>query len=914
MAELTQILGGDGFRVCTATTMAEDLRRALDRLGQSGQESLYQRYGGGTLKQRPLINPLTGENEKDNPGFSLFFNGDGKLLWKSFRSDSHGDLYDFIREVADESTARMEFGLDEVPQSAPQPAPQESAPQELAPQLAPQPATGTDDNLSQRQHAKAMAYYKASVSDAEAIALYLRRREITLPIAPTILFHPQQKAMVAPVQNVYGERIGIHRTWFARGEKGMLGPVAGGAVRLQERMKAVLFLGEGIETVLSVMQARASDMGSAWAALSTSGLKNIQLPDTVTHVCVLADCDKNQAGQKAARHLAQRLLKEGKTVQIVWPCDPDSVLTHSMDFNDLLREDPSGESIRDRFHRAPFIKPSRTNSAGDRDDLGSCEEIWPDPEPLQVQLKPVQPFKYQLLPDALRPWVKDIAERMQCPPDFIAVSAMISMAAILGNKIAIQPKSLDDWFVVPNLWGLLVGRPSVMKTPALNEGLQAIERLQSNKQKEYKRLKKDWVSLNVLKSLKLDAAKDKAKKAVRDGSDDDALSFLVGATKNNPEEPTPQRTIVTDVTVEKLGELLSQNPNGLLLKRDEISSFLNNLERPENASERSFYMEAFNGYGPYVYDRVVRGTIQIESMTLSLIGTIQPARLSAYTHAALHMSKNDDGLIQRFQLAVYPDPVTEWTYMDRRPNHEAFERAWQTFKALDDLETPEKKKADQAEGSEEGAKEEGAKAGKKKADQAEGSEEEGAEAGKMPKPFLLSFTPEAQKMFFYWLTELEASIRVEDIHPAIEAHLVKYRSLGPSLALILHLADGQGLTPIGLDAATRAFVWCDYLRSHMERIYGSAVDLAQIAADALLKKIQQGKLSSPFKVRDVRKKGWTGLDSVDIIKAGVHVLEEHGYIKAEPPSASIQGGRPTVRYACNPKVLSKAWVQHDDDV
>ncbi|VEJ45439.1 Uncharacterised protein [Bartonella vinsonii] len=56
-----------------------------------------------------------------------------------------------------------------------------------------------------------------------------------------------------------------------------------------------------------------------------------------------------------------------------------------------------------------------------------------------------------------------------------------------------------------------------------------------------------------------------------------------------------RRLIVNDVTVEKLGELLKENPRGLLLVRDELASFLANLERKEYQSERSFYLTAFNG-------------------------------------------------------------------------------------------------------------------------------------------------------------------------------------------------------------------------------------------------------------------------------------------------------------------------------
>ena len=38
-------------------------------------------------------------------------------------------------------------------------------------------------------------------------------------------------------------------------------------------------------------------------------------------------------------------------------------------------------------------------------------------EELPIALPPVAPFADDLLPVALRPWISDIAQRMQCPPD-----------------------------------------------------------------------------------------------------------------------------------------------------------------------------------------------------------------------------------------------------------------------------------------------------------------------------------------------------------------------------------------------------------------------------------------------------------------------------------------------------------------
>ena len=110
---------------------------------------------------------------------------------------------------------------------------------------------------------------------------------------------------------------------------------------------------------------------------------------------------------------------------------------------------------------------------------------WRAPQPVPRGRPPVPPFDGALLPAALAPWVADVADRVQCPPDFIAVGVLVAAAAVLGRKVAIRPKRQDDWAVVPNLWGLAVGPPGIMKSPALAEALRPLQRLVTDAQAQY---------------------------------------------------------------------------------------------------------------------------------------------------------------------------------------------------------------------------------------------------------------------------------------------------------------------------------------------------------------------------------------------------------------------------------------------
>jgi len=84
---------------------------------------------------------------------------------------------------------------------------------------------------------------------------------------------------------------------------------------------------------------------------------------------------------------------------------------------------------------------------------------WPDPEPLPVTLPSVAALKPSMLPDKLRPSIVDIAERAQAPLDFPAVAVIVALSSALGRRIGIYPKQHDSWLVIPNLWGVIVGKP-----------------------------------------------------------------------------------------------------------------------------------------------------------------------------------------------------------------------------------------------------------------------------------------------------------------------------------------------------------------------------------------------------------------------------------------------------------------------
>ena len=299
------------------------------------------------------------------------------------------------------------------------------------------------------------------------------------------------------------------------------------------------------------------------------------------------------------------------------------------------------------------------------------------PEPLP-ELPEVMEFDYDFLPGAIRDYVKDISERMQCPPDFAAVNTYVMLSAPIGCKIGIRPKRRDNWVIVPNLWGVTIGGSGIMKSPNRNEALKPLKQLQVDISLDIAKQNEEIIrELNAMfagEEIKKSVRRTEARNRLKKDTDADISDLISHEAKSEVKEKTPPRFITNDATVEALGQLLIENPNGMLCEADELIGLLKNLDKQGQEGARAFYLTAADGNQSYTIDRIMRGTnLHIESACLSIIGGIQPGVLSEYVRDALSGGAGADGLLQRFGLIVYPDISSKYEYIDRYPNKVAKE-------------------------------------------------------------------------------------------------------------------------------------------------------------------------------------------------------------------------------------------------
>ena len=507
------------------------------------------------------------------------------------------------------------------------------------------------------------------------------------------------------------------------------------------------------------------------------------------------------------------------------------------------------------------VMPNRYG--GNHGDVSSVSSVYGgrafEKKPLP-DLPTVESFAFELLPDSVAPWARDIAERMQCPGDYVGVSIMAALGSVIGRKVGIRPQHKTDWTEYANQWALIIGRPGVLKSPAMEQGLAPLKALNAEAAKTYEAALSTYKAEAKLAKLQYEAAEKAARAELKKSPGADVSRLL---NQDEPEEPTLKRYLANDTTAASLGELLRQNPNGLLVYRDEIVSLLKTLDREESADARGFYLTAWSGTSGYTFDRIGRGlNLHIPAVCLSLLGSTQPGRISEYLKRAINGGTGDDGLIQRFGLLIWPDVGPEWKDVDQWPDADGRRAVHEVFARLDQL-TGSSVHAEQREFDD--------------------------------TPYL-RFADDALAEFRDWREAWETKLRSGDLHPALESHLAKYRKLVPSLALIIHLAD-QGTGPVSHTATLKALAWSEYLESHAVRTYASVTAPEIGAAKAILKRIEKDDLANFFTARDVYRNGWAQLSDSQRAREALNLLVDYGHLN---PVTVETAGRPATHYQVVP--------------
>ena len=282
------------------------------------------------------------------------------------------------------------------------------------------------------------------------------------------------------------------------------------------------------------------------------------------------------------------------------------------------------------------------------EEFESRQNSWPEPDQRYLRSELPEPPELPL-DEVFSPrwaeWIRAAAEAKAAPVDYVASALLAVTGSVLGN--ARWPLVWEGWAEPPILWTVIVGNPSANKSPALDAVLgplkQAERRLRAKAQAQVE----EWRSKAEVAKLAEAAWKEQVKAAIKEGNEPPERP----ASADPGPEPFLPRLVLSDTTVERLAVIVSRQPRGALLSRDELAGWLQGMTRYSGGgSDRPFWLEAYGGRG-YTVERMGRDPVHVDRLSVGVIGGIQPERMRT-----LLMKSDDDGLLARF-LPIWPNPA-----------------------------------------------------------------------------------------------------------------------------------------------------------------------------------------------------------------------------------------------------------------
>ncbi|MGR5251097.1 DUF3987 domain-containing protein [Vibrio astriarenae] len=474
------------------------------------------------------------------------------------------------------------------------------------------------------------------------------------------------------------------------------------------------------------------------------------------------------------------------------------------------------------------------------------ESVWDKPKPLDSNTIAVPPFDIELLPSSMQKFATREAQRMDnAPVDYIAISLLVCVGALVGQSVEIQPKEFDTgWKVSPILWGMIIGTPSMKKTPSMEAAMAFLHEVQHKLIDPLNDANAEYVEAKskVIESQK-DEMKSELEHLLSEGREEEARALSEKLANTDEPEALKRALVANDTTIEALLIKLVDNPNGLLLFRDELIGWMRELAKNGREHERAMYLQAFNASkSPYVVERVGRENITIPSLAVSILGGIQPSRLSELLQDR-SSGKGNDGLFERFQLTVFPES-NQGSYTDVAPDHEHKEAISNIFMKLTNVEQD---KAD-----------------------------------------TYRFDSDAQLLWGHWSEEFASQIRSMD--EGWQAIKGKHPALLAKLSLIFHLVEEAencaDIKPsdskrVRVHNLERAIKWLEYLDIHMQKVLQIGTEASQqkspSPAQSLLERL--GKFNGSFTKQQLAQRSWSNLTTKKAREEALDELESRGYIR-----------------------------------
>jgi len=298
-----------------------------------------------------------------------------------------------------------------------------------------------------------------------------------------------------------------------------------------------------------------------------------------------------------------------------------------------------------------YVAARRAAGLDDAAIRAEIEALADAADPVELAPAPVvcetfHPFPTEALPEPIRCFVRCVAAATSTDPSYAVLAAVVTIAGCVGNRAAVIVRR--GWSEPAVLWGALVGRPGSIKSQVIKLVTRPLVELYKRERATFTDAQAEYERACEHHAVQLAAWKH----AQRNGPLTDPPVA--------PQPPREKRVLVSDLTVEKLGALLQDNPLGLLVCRDELAGWIGSFDRYAaggKGSDQPHYMSMYDA-APLIVDRkCAGGSVFVERAAVSVLGGIQPRVLER----VFGMAEREAGLLGRVLLVFPPDQPSPWT-------------------------------------------------------------------------------------------------------------------------------------------------------------------------------------------------------------------------------------------------------------
>jgi hypothetical protein len=251
------------------------------------------------------------------------------------------------------------------------------------------------------------------------------------------------------------------------------------------------------------------------------------------------------------------------------------------------------------------------------------------------------------LPAALAQFVTEGSKAIGCPADYLGVPMLVLAGAAVGASRCIELK--EGWKESPTLYAAVVGGPGTTKTPALKAVKAPFEARELELGKRFRGEYREYKERSELFEQQRKVRKKQPEQA------ESAETTTLEVELDKPLPPVQRRCLTNDATTEAMAILLSENPQGIALVRDELVAWTRsmNMYRKGKGTDREFYLSAWSSSAIRIDRKMNReaGPIAIPHPLLSVVGCMTPDMLGELAEE----EGRSDGFVDRI-LFAYPDP------------------------------------------------------------------------------------------------------------------------------------------------------------------------------------------------------------------------------------------------------------------